>query len=74
MKETAIDLRDLHRQLESGVILSAPPISHPSRSQRVGTLAGSRRVVIAASAGAWMWMASRVHHRTPRRLESRSNG
>ncbi len=59
MKDTAIDLRELLRQIESGSVPRIAIARPWSRSRRVGLWLGAAAVVVAATAGSWTWLARR---------------
>jgi Tol biopolymer transport system component len=53
MKDTAIDLRDLLRQLESGSVVSAGAVRPAARASRLALWLGAAAVVIAAATAGW---------------------
>jgi eukaryotic-like serine/threonine-protein kinase len=58
MKDTAIDLRGLIRQLESGSVVSTG-IAHPSSSpRRMALWLGAAALVIVTGLAAWGWLAA----------------
>jgi Tol biopolymer transport system component len=60
LKETAIDLRGLLRQLESGSVAApAAPRPSSSSSRRVALWAAAAVLALAAGAAAWVWFPRR---------------
>jgi eukaryotic-like serine/threonine-protein kinase len=59
MKDTAIDLRDLLRQLESSSAVHTATMRPSSTSGRVPLWLGAAALLIAAAAAGWAWFAPR---------------
>lgn len=59
MKDAAIDLRGLLRQLESGAVVSGLTARRSSGSRRAAGWLGAAALAIAVGAAAWSWLARR---------------
>ena len=59
IKETAIDLRDLRRQLDSGAVMRPSTAALPSKSGRWALWLGVAAVSVAVAVTAWVWFTSR---------------
>ena len=58
MKDAALDLRALLRQIESGVIKDAVPPVSAGTSARLPLLIGAAVVVVAAALAGWRWLGA----------------